>query len=135
MVRAEKSICPRSTPCRAQVGSAWCRLCQLSPNDRIASGQKLVALSPSRSSNGRSPTTWQIELIAQVTWCSSEIRTSPAQKNALSAPCQDQVTSPPARAGASSEVIVISGKNRSTRAMSLSASRSGANRARLDSSR
>ena len=35
---------PRSTPCRAQVGSAWCMLCQLSPKLRIASGQKFAAL-------------------------------------------------------------------------------------------
>jgi hypothetical protein len=38
------SIWPGCTPWRAQVGSAWCRLCQDSPMDRIASGQTLVAL-------------------------------------------------------------------------------------------
>src|SRR5690606_23749062 len=41
MVRAEMSICPLSTPCRAQVGSAWCRLCQDSPKDGIASHHTL----------------------------------------------------------------------------------------------
>ena len=64
-----------------------------SPNDSSASGQKLAARSPLRVWNGRSPTTWQIELIEQVTWCASAMRTSPPQKNAVSAPCQDQVTS------------------------------------------
>ena len=43
------SIWPRRTPCRAQVGSAWCRLCQVSPKDRIASGQKLAARSRRRT--------------------------------------------------------------------------------------
>ena len=58
-----------ATPCRAQVGSAWCRLCQDSPIDSIASHQTLPARS--RVANGRSPRAWQIELIDQVTWCSS----------------------------------------------------------------
>src|SRR5690606_30524133 len=43
--RAEISICPRLPPCRAEVGSAWCRLCHDSPKDRIASGQKFADLS------------------------------------------------------------------------------------------
>ncbi len=37
--------------------------------DRIASGQTLVALP--RAVNGRLPIMWQMELIDQVTWCSS----------------------------------------------------------------
>src|SRR5581483_2352129 len=41
--RAEGSICPLRTPWRAPVGSAWCELCQLSPKEMIAKGQKLVA--------------------------------------------------------------------------------------------
>jgi hypothetical protein len=53
ITRAEMSIWPRSTPCRADVGSAWCRLCQDSPADRIAIGQKFAALS--REANGRLP--------------------------------------------------------------------------------
>ena len=53
--------------------------------------------------NGRWPIVWQIELIDQVTWCSRKTRTSEAQKNAVSAPCQDQVIRPPSTAGASSE--------------------------------
>ena len=44
---------------------------------------------------------WQIELIDQVTWCSTATRTSPAQKNAVSAPHQDIVIRPPITAGAS----------------------------------
>jgi hypothetical protein len=42
------------------------------------------------ASNGRSPIMWQIELTDQVTWCSTATRTSPAQKNAVSAPHQDR---------------------------------------------
>src|SRR3954451_6484712 len=61
MVRAEVSSCPFSTPCRAQVGSEWCRLCQDSPWLRIASHQTLPDLS--RLLNGRLPIVWQIELI------------------------------------------------------------------------
>ena len=38
------SICPRSTPWLAQVGSAWWELCQDSPIDRMARGQKLADL-------------------------------------------------------------------------------------------
>jgi hypothetical protein len=53
----------------------------------------------SREANGRLPTTWQTELIDQVTWCSSATRTRPAQKNADQAPAQLPVTSPPMTAG------------------------------------
>ena len=59
----------------------------------------------------------------------------PAQKNAVSAPCHDQVIRPPASAGPSVEKSTMSGNSLSIRLMSLSASRSGAKRARLDSSR
>src|ERR1700712_5199853 len=97
MVRAEMSSWPRKTPCRAQVGSAWCRLCQDSPNDRNASGQKFADLS--RAANGRSPIMWQIELTDQVTWWSNAIRTRPAQKKQVSAPIQDIVSRPPMTAG------------------------------------
>src|SRR3712207_7151879 len=34
MTSALVSSCHGSTPCRAAVGSAWCRLCQLSPIER-----------------------------------------------------------------------------------------------------
>ena len=53
ITRAEMSTWPRSTPCRAQVGSAWCRLCHDSPkrHDRqrpdvarvVARGERRVA--------------------------------------------------------------------------------------------
>ena len=104
ITRAEMSSWPRSTPCRAQVGSAWCRLCQDSPKLSRSSGQKFADLS--RAANGRSPIMWQIELTDQVTWCSNAIRTSPAQKNADSAPAQDQVIRPPRTAGATSVATV-----------------------------
>ena len=57
----------------------------------------------SRERNGRSPTAWQIELIDQVVWCSSAMRTSEPQKKAVSIPCQLQVTRPPTAAGSSRE--------------------------------
>src|SRR5690606_8219772 len=97
--RAVMSICQRPTPCRADVGSAWCRLCHDSPIDRIASGQKFADLS--RALYGRSPMMWQIELIDHVTWCTTATRTRLPQKNAVSAPHHDQVTRPPMTAGAS----------------------------------
>ena len=47
----------------------------------IASHHTFADLS--RDTNGRSPIVWQIELIDQVTWCSSATRTRDAQKNAV----------------------------------------------------
>src|SRR6185295_15503447 len=96
-------------PCRAQVGSAWCRLCQDSPIERIASGQTLVARP--WAVHGRSPTMWQIELIDQVTWCSTATRTTPAQKNAVNAPHHDIVATPPIKAGARNVISVQSGNS------------------------
>src|SRR3954470_24243969 len=113
MTRAEMSIWPRSTPCRAQVGSAWCRLCQDSPKLKIASGQKFA--DRSREENGRSPIMWQIELTDQVTWCRKAMRTRQDKKNAVSAPCQDQLISPPTTAGPNSENSVHAQNSRSTR--------------------
>src|SRR6185312_8931923 len=98
MVRAEMSNWPRSTPCRAQVGSAWWLLCQDSPKLRIASGQKFAERS--REAYGRSPIMWHTELIDQVTWCSTQTRTSEAHRKAVSAPVQDQLIRPPRAAGA-----------------------------------
>jgi hypothetical protein len=42
---AEMSTWPGSAPCRAQAGSEWCMLCQLSPNDTRARGHRFVARS------------------------------------------------------------------------------------------
>src|SRR4051794_291682 len=122
--RAEVSTWPRSTPCRAQVGSAWCRLCQDSPIEGIASHHTFADLS--RDTNGRLPTVWQIELIDQVTWCSRLMRTREPQKKAVTAPCHDQVSSAPARAGASKDTSTQTGNWRETRTMSGSFIRSGA---------
>src|SRR5690349_16064342 len=83
---------------RAQVGSAWWELCQDSPIEAMASGQKFAALS--RDSNGRSPIRWQIEFTDHVTWCSTATLTKLAQKNAVTAPHQDNVITPPSTAGA-----------------------------------
>ena len=54
MTLAEVSYWPRMTPCRAQVGSAWWRLCQDSPIEGIASHQTLPDMS--RLLKGRAPT-------------------------------------------------------------------------------
>ncbi len=59
-------------------------MCKDSPIDRIVSGQKLAALIC--AANGRSPIMCQIELMDQVTWCSTATRTRLAQKNAVSEP-------------------------------------------------
>src|SRR6266540_6331774 len=122
--RAEVSSCPLSTPWRAQVGSAWWRLCQDSPIDGIASHQTFADLS--RDTNGRSPIVWQIELIDQVTWCSSDTRTREPQKNPVTAPCHDQVSSPPRMAGSASETSAHSQNSLEIRTMSRSFIRSGA---------
>ena len=127
--RAEMSICPRSTPCRAQVGSAWCRLCQASPMLRMASGQKLRDLS--RLANGRLPIMWQIELIDHVTWCSTPIRTRLPQKKPVTAPHQDQVTRPPMIAGNARLATTSQAKLLLTHMIARSASRSGTKRRSL----
>src|SRR5487761_1811226 len=119
------SICPLSTPCRAQVGSAWCRLCQDSPNDAMASQDTFLALS--LTSNSSLPNVWQIELIDQVTCCSSAIRTRPAQNSAVSAPRQDIDHRPPASAGSSSDAAAKAMNDAEIRRIARSASRSGQN--------
>src|SRR5271169_3091177 len=124
-MRAAMSIWPRSAPCRAQVGSEWCRLCHDSPKDRTASQFTFRDLS--RTSNSALPKVWQMELIDQVTWCRKATRTRLPQKNAVTAPCHDMDHRPPMRAGASSETVTSAGKALEIRAIFLSASRSGQN--------
>src|SRR6266851_324435 len=125
MARALMSICPLSAPCRAQVGSEWCRLCQDSPKEGIASQATLRDLS--RTSKSSLPKVWQTELIDQVTWCSRQIRTRLAQKNAVTAPGQDIDHRPPISAGASIVTATQPGNHRDTPETSGSASRSGTN--------
>src|SRR5580658_9315832 len=125
MQRAAMSIWPLNTPCRAQVGSAWCKLCQDSPNESTASHATFFDLS--LASNSRLPNVWQIELIDQVTWCRNEILTRPAQNSAISAPCHDIVQRPTIRAGASNVAAMNAGNSRCSSPMSLSASQSGEN--------
>src|SRR5580698_8024380 len=125
MMRAAVSIWPRSAPCRAHVGSEWCRLCQDSPKDRIAS--QFTFLDLSLTSNSSLPNVWQIELMDQVTWCRNATRTRLAQKNAITAPCHDQVHRPPISAGASSDTATSAGNCRETWEILRSASRSGQN--------
>src|SRR6202034_3990617 len=119
------SIWPLRTPWRAQVGSAWCRLCQDSPKDRIASQDTFLDLS--RTWNSSLPKVWQIELMDQVMWCRNATRTRVAQKNAVTAPCQDMDHRPPVSAGASRETATSPGNHRETAATSGSASQSGQN--------
>src|SRR5215475_8354520 len=125
MSRAAVSIWPRSAPCRAQVGSAWCRLCQDSPKDRMAS--QLTFLDLSLTSNSSLPKVWQIELMDQVTWCRNAMRTRLPQKNAVSAPCQLSDHRPPMSAGVSMDTTTQPGKKREMAEIFLSASRSGQN--------
>jgi hypothetical protein len=67
-----------------------------------------------------------MELIDQVTWCSRAIRTSTAQKNADTIPCQDQDHRPPTSGGTSVDNATQVGKCREILTMSRSVSRSGA---------
>src|ERR1700759_3047535 len=89
MTRADWSIWPLSAPCRAQVGSAWCRLCQDSPKEAMASQETFTERS--RDCQSGLPKGWQTELVDKVTWCRMVMRTRLAQKNASMAPCQDQI--------------------------------------------
>src|SRR5215470_757429 len=125
MTRALTSIWPFSAPWRAQVGSAWCRLCQDSPNDGMASQATFRDLSLTSKSSW--PNVWHTELIDQVTWCSRQTRTKVAQKKAVSAPCHDSDHRPPIMAGPSSETAAQAGNVFDTRRMVRSASRSGQN--------
>src|SRR3569833_1652394 len=83
IVRALLSNKPMSTPWRAHVGSAWCRLCQDSPKDGMASHHTLRDLS--RDSNSSSPMAWQIELMHQETWWRRAMRTRAPQKKPVKA--------------------------------------------------
>jgi hypothetical protein len=85
MTAAEISICRGSAPWRAQAGSEWCMLCQLSPSESRAGGHKLVAQSWRRVVNGRVPITWHVGLTLQVTCCTKVTRTSPAHSRVPSA--------------------------------------------------
>src|SRR5215469_10642115 len=124
MTRALESTWPRNAPCRAQVGSEWCMLCQDSPLERTLSHQTLPAWSLVR--NGLLPATWQIELMDQVTWWNRPIRTIVAQKKTATAPCQDMVSRPPASGGSSTEPATHTGYSRHARTIPESASRSRA---------
>src|SRR5262249_57139154 len=123
--RAVRSICPSSAPWRAQVGSEWCRLCQDSPKEGMASQATFRDLS--RTSKSSWPKVWQTELMDQVTWCSRQIRTRLAQKNAVRAPASDIDHRPPITAGATSDTAAHSGKALETRRRLVSASRAGRN--------
>src|ERR1035437_2847250 len=126
MARALMSICPLRAPWRAQVGSEWCRLSHDSPKDGIASHATFRDLS--RTSKSSLPKVWQTELMDQGVWCTRQIRTRLAQKNAVTAPCQDIDHRPPIRAGASSVTATSPGNHRETARISASASRSGQKR-------
>ena len=83
------------TPCRAQVGSAWCRLCQLSPKDRMASGQKL---RPGRLAGlERALAVHVADRVDRPGHVVQQRRPGPGRprRTRVSAPRHDQVTSPP----------------------------------------
>ena len=100
-------------------------MCQDSPNEGMASQATFRDLS--RTSKSSLPKVWQTELMDHVTWCSRQIRTRLAQKNAVRAPASDIDHSPPIRAGPSSEIATQSGKVLEIRRIGASASRSGQN--------
>src|SRR5262249_46544683 len=125
MTRALMSIWPWSAPCRAHVGSQWCRLCQDSPKEGMASQATLRDLS--LTSKSSVPNVWHTELIDQVTWCSRQTRTRLAQKKAVSAPASDIDHRPPISAGPSREIAAQRGNALDTRRMLRSASRAGQN--------
>src|SRR4029077_10429284 len=125
---ADRSIWPRSTPCRAQAGSEWCMLCQLSPSDSTASGHKLVARSWRRVVKGRLPSRVHREFTLQVTCCSRKTRTSPAHTSASSAASQVPPSAHPAANGSASDTTHNAGKARDTRRIDGDASMSGAKR-------
>src|SRR5688500_2793494 len=92
-----KSNCHQASPWRAEVGKAWCELCQPSPRPNNPHSQLFRESSP--TSYSLRPKTWQIELIDQVMWCVMKIRTRPPQTRPSSAPSHDQVTRPPISVG------------------------------------
>src|SRR2546427_3259253 len=81
----------------------------------------------SLTSKSSFPNVWQTELIDQVTWCSRQMRTRLAQKNAVSAPASDSDHRPPISAGPSREITTHHGNVWDTRLILRSASRSGQN--------
>src|ERR1700755_3512147 len=133
MTRGGWSMWPLSAPGRGPGGCAGCRWCQDARNEAMASQETFTERS--RDCQSVLPQVWQIELVDQVTWCSSVTRTRLAQKNASMARCQEktpaEVQKPPARAGPIRVNATIAGNSLSTRRMFLSASRSGANLAWL----
>ena len=78
---------------------------KLLPKEPMASQETLRDLS--RTSKSSVPKVWPTELIDQVTWCSSAMRTRLAQKKAVSAPCQVSPHSPPISAGRTANCMLI----------------------------
>lgn len=125
MTAALVSTWKRPTPWRTEPGSAWWKLCHDSPIDGRASHHTLRLSS--LVLKGLRPTTWQIELMAKVTWCNTAIRTKLPQKNAVTAPCHDHDHKPPASGGSSMDNATQAGNARERRRMVRSRHRSGAN--------
>ena len=126
MRRAARSTWCGSTPCRADAGAQWWKLCQLSPKEARANAATLVLLSV--VSKGRRPQMWQTELMLHVTWWRTAIRTRPAHRKALNAPATVPSTIQPMVKGKTRENTARTGNRRSIRTRSGSRRRSGAKR-------
>src|SRR5690606_3637000 len=105
--RALGSSWPLRTPWRAQAGSAWCQLCQPSPN--VSSATHHTFDERSRVRKGRAPEVWATEFTDHVTWWTTAERTRPPQKQALQAPAHDHDQSPPAAAGSTKDRATTAG--------------------------
>ncbi len=97
-----------STPWRAQVGSTWCRLCQDSPKEGIAS--QLTLLERSRLLKGRLPNTWQIRVNRPghvVHECDAN---NAAPEHAVRRRSHDQVIRPPMMPGSRNVMTTMMGR-------------------------
>ena len=112
------------SPCSAERGKAWWLWCHASPNDRGASHATLRDSSVVR--NRRRPRTWHRELIANVTWCSRKIRTTPPHSSAVSAASSVPPSSQPSANGTTSPSPTHQKNSRSIVTMVRSRRRSGA---------
>jgi hypothetical protein len=84
MSQADGSTCHQVKSLKAERGKAWWLLCHAPPSVGSASGQKLRLSS--WVAYGRAPNRWHIELMLQVAWCATKMRTIPPHSSPSSAP-------------------------------------------------
>ena len=118
------SIWPRSTPCRAQVGSAWCRLCQDSPIDRIASHQTLPDLSRDLNGPLADGVADRVDRPGDVVQQRDADQRAPEERGERALPATSTRARRRRRAAAARRAT-SHGNSRETRTMSRSLSRSG----------